>query len=62
MWEMRPRFATSAGELKRRRKHEVLEKKLERERREVRRRGTLFLPPVSFPYHGAPQKSDERKV
>ena len=61
MWEMRPRFATSAGELKRRRKHEVLEKKLERERREVRRKGKLFSPPVS-PFLRCPQKSDERKV
>lgn len=33
MWEMRPRFATSAGELKRRKKHEWLDK--ERERKEV---------------------------
>ncbi len=62
MWEMRPRFATSAGELKRRRKHEVLEKKLERERREVRGRRKLLLPPVSLPCHGAPKKSDEEKV
>ena len=34
MWEMRPRFATSAGELKRRRKHEWLQEK-EWERKEV---------------------------
>jgi len=31
MWEMRPRYATSAGELKRRRKHEQLEKRKELE-------------------------------
>ena len=35
MWEMRPRFATSAGELKRRKKKEML---AERERNQVRRR------------------------
>ena len=33
MWEMRPRFATSAGELKRRKKKEML---AERDRKEVR--------------------------
>ena len=32
MWEMRPRFATSAGELKRRKKKEML---AERDRKEV---------------------------
>ena len=39
MWEMRPRFATSAGELKRRKKKEML---AERDRKEVRTRLRCF--------------------
>ena len=40
MWEMRPRFATSAGELKRRKKKEML---AERDRKEVRYVGGIFV-------------------
>lgn len=58
MWEMRPRFATSAGELKRRRKHERLERQLEREKEKQEKMQVWLQNRIStFPVSGKTEKN-----